>query len=117
MRTIIAGSRDITDPTIVARAVKASGFEVSTVICGGAEGVDTLGEAWAKGLGLPVEYFLAKWQTHGKKAGPMRNQLMAQSAEALVAIPRQGSKGTWDMVRRAKLEGLKVYVFYVPSRR
>jgi hypothetical protein len=43
VRTIIAGSRSITDPAIVGAVIAASGFEITEVVCGMAEGVDKLG--------------------------------------------------------------------------
>jgi hypothetical protein len=47
MKTIIAGGRDITDYQLVLDAIKESQFAISTVVCGGAKGVDTLGERYA----------------------------------------------------------------------
>lgn len=56
MRTIIAGSRDITDWTLLIRAIRdaqasfADGWPITRVLCGGARGVDTLGKLWAEAL-------------------------------------------------------------------
>jgi len=47
MRVIVAGSRGIDDPNVVATAIAASGFHVTEVVSGTAHGVDQLGEAWA----------------------------------------------------------------------
>lgn len=46
MRTIIAGSRSITDYALIQKAVSESGFEITEVVSGGAIGVDRLGERW-----------------------------------------------------------------------
>jgi hypothetical protein len=48
MKTIIAGSRSITDPAVVYRAVAASRFRITHVVSGTAAGVDTIGEAWTR---------------------------------------------------------------------
>ena len=47
MRVIVAGSRGITDPNVVATAIAASGFQVTELVSGTARGADQLGEAWA----------------------------------------------------------------------
>lgn len=119
MRTIIAGSRTITDSAVVEEAVRASGFAPSVVLSGTARGVDVLGEQWAANKRIPLERYPADWNKHGKAAGPIRNQQMADAAGpggALVAIPGPGSVGTHDMIRRAKARGLKVYVHDLTAR-
>jgi hypothetical protein len=110
VRTIIAGSRALTDPTLVEAAVKASGFTVTTVISGTAKGIDKLGEQWAEAQGLPVERHPANWDLHGKVAGRIRNREMIDVAEALIAIWDSVSRGTEDCISEARRRGLKVYV-------
>ena len=110
MRTIIAGSRDITDPQVIVDAVNACGWVPTVVISGAARGVDTLGQQWATSQSIPVERFPADWQKYGKAAGMIRNGQMAAVAEALIAIPSLRSKGTRDMISKAKTAGLRVYV-------
>ena len=110
MRTIIAGSRTITDLAVVEEAVRASGFAPSVVLSGCAAGVDTLGERWANDRGIPAFAYPANWYRHGRAAGPIRNQEMAEKADALIAVWDGKSRGTADMIRRAKARGLKVYV-------
>lgn len=60
MRTIIAGSRHITDYHVVTSAIIESGFmyDITEVICGGAPGVDLLGDQFAFEVGLPVSYYI-----------------------------------------------------------
>lgn len=110
MRTIIAGSRGIFRYTEVVTAVKASGFKISCVISGGANGVDTLGEEYAYNNKLKCEVYPANWGKYGKVAGYRRNQLMAAKADALIAIWDGMSKGTKHMIDIATKQGLKVYV-------
>ena len=113
MKVIIAGSRDLTDYTLVERAIQASGFSITEVVSGGCRGVDLLGEEWAKQHHVPVKRFLADWGRLGKSAGPLRNQQMAEYADALIALKLPISKGTQDMITRAKQQKLKVYVVAV----
>ena len=110
MRTIIAGSRTITDPSLVARAVAESGFEISMVLSGAARGVDHLGAEWARERGVPVQSFPADWKRLGRGAGPARNQAMVTQADALIAIWDGRSPGTRDVIERARAGGLHVFV-------
>lgn len=110
MRTIIAGSRTVTDFAVVEWAVWASGFEPSVVLSGCARGVDSLGEEWARRKGVPVERYPADWEKLSRAAGVLRNQQMAEKADALIAIWDRKSKGTEDMIRRALSRGLAVYI-------
>lgn len=115
MRTIIAGSRAITDFAIVKKAIESSGFsnEISVVVSGGAIGVDRLGERWAKENGIPVTLYPADWKKEGKKAGYLRNITMSKNADACICIWDGNSKGTEHMMNQATLRGLDLYVFNV----
>ncbi len=110
MRTIIAGSRGIRDYYVVRNTIRASGFEITEVLCGTAQGVDLMGEEWACSNGIPVRRFPAAWGKHGKKAGILRNIEMACNADALIAIWDGKSKGTAHMMEAAAERGLMVYV-------
>jgi hypothetical protein len=109
----VAGSRTIRDPRVVARAIAASGFDVTVLVSGGAQGVDRLGEEWARDRYVHVERWPADWAKHGKAAGPIRNEAMAAAAHALVAVWDGVSRGTAHMVRAARARGLQVYVHNV----
>ena len=113
MRVIIAGSRGITDMGSVIAAIQASGFKPSVVISGMARGVDILGKMWADDNGIPVETYPADWNRYGKSAGYRRNEVMADKAEALLAIYDGVSRGTKHMIDIATRKGLKVYVYLV----
>ena len=63
-----------------------------------AAGVDTLGEEWAKENNIPVDYFPANWETHGRAAGQIRNKKMAARADALLLIWDGKSRGSRSML-------------------
>lgn len=110
MKVVIAGSRSITDYETVRLAVRESGFSITEVVSGGAAGVDRLGERYAFDWDIPLKRFPADWSKHGKAAGAIRNGEMSRYAQALIAIHDGESRGTADMIRQAKKEGLLVYV-------
>jgi len=116
MRCIIAGSRDVIDYHIVEKAIQASGWtdEITVVVSGRARGVDRFGEYWARVNGVPVDPYPVtseEWETYGKGAGHRRNAIMAENADALIAVWDGKSRGTRNMIELASRKGLRVFVY------
>jgi hypothetical protein len=108
MKTIIAGGRNYV--LTVGDAKWLDGLRITLpiteVVCGEATGADAGGKKWALARGIPVKCFPADWPQFGKRAGPIRNEQMAEYAEGLIAFP--GGQGTADMIRRANAKGCMV---------
>jgi YspA, cpYpsA-related SLOG family len=116
MKCVIAGSRTITDPLELEKAIKLSGFQITEVVCGGAVGADELGRLWAIKNNILLKFFFPDWKTYGKSAGPLRNTQMATYVGpegGLIALHDGISKGTADMIRKAERFNLKVYIHLV----
>lgn len=111
MKTIIAGSREITDYAVLLQAIKGCPFPITSVVSGCARGVDTLGEQYAQENNLKLYKFPADWSTYGKRAGYIRNAEMADNAEALLAVWDGNSRGTKHMINTAIQKGLEVHVY------
>jgi len=111
MKTIIAGSRSIRNLKTVIEAVEKSGFQITEVVSGNAQGLDRLGEIYASQHKIKCSLFPANWDLHGKSAGYKRNVEMAEYADALIAVWDGVSPGTKHMINIATKLGLKVYVF------
>lgn len=110
MKTIIAGGREIHDYDLVLEAISDANIDITTVVSGGAKGVDSLGEQYAEAMNIPLHIYKADWERHGRAAGPIRNRKMAENAEALIAIWDGKSRGTKNMIETAKKLGLLVFV-------
>ena len=113
MKVIVAGSRTIGDLDLVEKAIADSGFKIDELVWGCAPGVDTLAKIWADNSSVPSKPFPADWIKYGRKnAGKIRNQEMANYADALVAVREAGgkSKGTTDMIKRMKTAGKPVFL-------
>lgn len=110
MKVIIAGGRDYHNYDTLLEAISECQFPISTVVCGGASGVDTLGEQYGLRMNLQINYYYPDWETHGRAAGPIRNRKMAENAEALIALWDGKSRGTKNMIETATKLGLLVYV-------
>jgi len=105
MKILVCGGRDYTKFWRVQDILNE--YEITEIICGGATGAD----AWARSYGekgeIPVKVLSAEWDLYGRAAGPIRNKLMLQEKPDLV-IAFPGGKGTANMVRQAKEEGIEV---------
>jgi len=117
MKTIIAGSRTITDYATVLTAIKNSQFVITEVITGLAEGPDTIGMVWGINNHLPIKKFPALWNVYGKQAGFLRNIEMLKYADALIAIWDGKSKGTKHTINSAKKFGILTHIELVTRTR
>lgn len=115
MKVIIAGTRTITDRSMVEQAIRDSNFLITEVVCGSAPGVDTIGFDWAWENGIPVKSFPADWRKHGKAAGPIRNKAMSEYADALILVWDGKSRGSENMLLHAQQRGLPVFIKTVKS--
>lgn len=89
----------------------------TVIINGGARGADTLAKEEALKLGLKVITEYAEWSKYGDEAGPIRNQRMLDKDPDLVAAFHndiENSRGTRDMIRRARKAGKPVLLIREP---
>lgn len=122
MRVLVCGSRTWDHPHIIEAFVV--GLNTLTwwesgefvLIHGDAKGADQAAAATVENESIAtIEAYPADWDTHGKAAGPIRNQQMLDEGKpdlvlAFVDKPLADSRGTADMVRRAKQAGVPTYV-------
>lgn len=117
MRLIIAGSREMPHssarPFINAAMVTLG--RPRAVLSGACKtGVDRAGEDWAAAHRVPVDCYTADWELDGKAAGPIRNACMVANADALLVIRYPDSKGSADVLRKARAAGLRVVDICLP---
>lgn len=117
MRIIVAGSRTVDEEQVrtALRLCPWIGF-VTAVISGTARGADSFGERWAEERGLEVIRLPADWAKYGRRAGPMRNAMMAERGDGLVAVWDGESAGTKNMIDNAKKRGLRVAIYRTDTR-
>jgi hypothetical protein len=73
-------------------------------------GADGLGERYAKEKGYHVKSFPAEWNKYANSAGRIRNEKMAEYADCLIAFWDGISRGTKDMINKAKKYHLSLRV-------
>ena len=77
-------------------------FNRIVIITGGARGVDSIAEEWAKKNNLSCIIIKPDWSKYGKSAGFKRNINIIKPATAVLAIISGGSKGTLNSISLAK---------------
>ena len=123
MKIIIAGSRDITDYSIIESGMKKIKEKYLndvlphglTILSGCARGVDTLAIQWAETHNADVHKYPAHWSHFGMSAGYRRNDQMAKHGDLLVAFWDKKSKGTKHMIECAQHKKIPVEVFECPA--
>ena len=117
VRVLITGSRTWEDEDAIAVAFQTIEYEFGTynsmepVLVSGAcpTGADALGEAEARRLHWPVEQHPALWDTHGKRAGFVRNAEMVKlGADVCLAFIKDESKGATMTANLAEKAGIPV---------
>lgn len=104
MKLIIAGSRTFTNyQALKEKADLMLHGQTDIIIVSGMakEGADLLAVEYAEEKGYPLKPFYPDWNKYGKAAGPIRNQQMAEYADALLAFWDGKSPGTNDMICKA----------------
>ena len=117
MKVIIAGDRTYTNKQLVADAVRKSDFDITEVVCGTPWdskqrpepiGADQIGAWYAHHAHIPVKEF-PYLSEHGNQGGPIRNSQMAQYADALILIWGGQSRGSADMLKKARSKKLSIF--------
>lgn len=111
MKLIIAGSRNMYVPEefLCYLIYNVLNINPKEIVSGVAQGIDTCGEDFAAWNNTKLKQFPANWNEHGKAAGPIRNQQMAEYADALLLIWDGESKGSADMLARMKVLNKPIY--------
>ncbi len=109
VKVAIVGSRDYKWLTRVIQVVNELP-DGSTVVSGGARGVDSIAESTARGRGLHVESHIAEWDKYGKSAGMIRNSKIVRDCSVVIAFWDGKSKGTLDTITKATLAGKTVII-------
>lgn len=108
-RVAVTGGRDYADEAWVFTVLDAARqrLGLTVLVHGGASGLDTLADRWAKRRNVPAELYPAKWRQWGKSAEPRRNQQMVESTpDVLIAF--KGGRGTDHMKSVARYAGVRV---------
>jgi hypothetical protein len=76
--------------------------EPITIVSGGARGVDTWAEEWARDHGHETLIFKPDWNRYGNSAGFRRNMQIVDAADLVIAFQWRESRGTQHSIDLAK---------------
>jgi hypothetical protein len=108
MKVAVVGSREWPDEARVREYVRSLP-EGTTLVSGGARGVDSWAADEARRRGFDVMVHWPDWTTHGRSAGFLRNHAIVRDAEKVVAFTA-GSNGTQHTIDLARKAGKPVEV-------
>lgn len=123
---LVVGTRSFGDYEFVERKLDSLLVNIRDrynilVVSGGAQGVDSLAEAYAKKQGMEFKKFPAAWSRYGRSAGYIRNKEM----HAFIAkYPHRGCVAFWDGISAgtshsfdlAKIHKTQLKVIRIPTR-
>lgn len=112
-KVIVAGSRTFNDYLLLEEKldrILSKRLPDVEIVLGTADGADRQGELYANKNKLPIKRFPADWNTHGKKAGYLRNLEMAKYADACIVFWNGTSKGTKHMIDIANKHNLPLRI-------
>lgn len=109
MKVIIAGGRDFADYAFLKEKADSilKNVKSISIVSGGANGADSLGERYAQENEYELIRMPANWDKYGKRAGYLRNEDMAKIADACICFWDGKSRGTGHMIQLAKKYDLK----------
>ncbi len=106
---LVCGGRDFEGYEIAERVL--NGIPIGKILHGGATGADAIASMYATEKSIPEIVFPADWTTHGKSAGPRRNQQMIDfNPDIVVAFP--GGKGTKDLLTKAEKAKIPCFIVH-----
>ncbi len=113
MKVAIVGSINFTNYELVKKYLDSIKInEIATyIISGGAKGVDTLAQRYAKENGIEMLVFKAEWDKYGKSAGFVRNEKMIRNSDIVIAIWDGVSRGTKNSINWASKLKKPLYVY------
>ena len=117
MKVLVTGDRHWKDKKMI-KDVLSYLYGIDLIIAGDARGADRLTHEIAKEIGIPSKEYEARWEKHGKAAGPIRNKAMLDSKPNIVIAFHDNikeSKGTKNMMEQARKAGVPVYLYNHPK--
>lgn len=87
--------------------------KIDTVVSGGANGVDSMAKFFAEQYGKNYIEYKPDWKKYGKAAGPIRNSLIVEASDVIIAFPKSTSTGTRDTMSKANKVGKTVHIYKI----
>ena len=83
------------------RIINEHNLEVTHILSGGAKGADNLARVYAVAYGIPTVLFRPQYEIYGKKATFLRNTIIVEESDFVIAFWDGNSNGTRDTIHKA----------------
>jgi hypothetical protein len=112
MIVAVVGSRTISNKKLIFRFLDEflQNINIKCIISGGAKGVDTIAELWAKENNIDFVKYLPLWNINKKGAGIRRNVNIVENSDLLMVFWDGSSKGTKNTIEVAEKLNKKIKV-------
>lgn len=108
MKVAIIGSRDLE-----VNIEKYVPYGTTVIISGGARGIDSMAEKFADDNNIKKIIFKPDYEKYGRRAPLLRDKLIVDEAELIIAIWDGKSLGTKFTIDYARKKSKKIEVFIV----
>ena len=104
MKLGIVGSRDFWDYNLAERIIDnfRNKFDVEKIVSGGAKGADSMGSQYAAKHRIDIIIHHPNWDKYGRKAGFLRNKLIVDDSDIVIAFWDGVSHGTKHTINICK---------------
>jgi hypothetical protein len=106
----VIGSREFNDYAYLSKIL--SWYDIKEIVSGGANGADSLAAKYANEHDIPLKEFLPDWAKYGKPAAYVRNKLIVENSDEIIAFWNQASRGTEMCIKLAEELGKPVSIFW-----
>jgi hypothetical protein len=110
LKLAVVGSRDFNDYAFMIEILQW--YPIKQIISGSARGADSLARRYANEHNISLKEFPAEWNKHGKAAGFMRNKLIVDAADEVIAFWDGSSRGTKHTIDIATENGKPVAIYW-----
>ena len=111
MKVAVVGSRGI----CVENLEKYLPVDCSEIVSGGAVGVDSCAEKYAKTNNIVLRVFLPDYQKFGRAAPIVRNKQIVDYADTVIAFWDGKSKGTLSVIKYCEKMGIPCRIVMMNS--
>ena len=108
MKIAVIGSRSFNDYELMKSVL--SGFDIDSIISGGAVGADALGKRYSAENGIEIIEYLPEYDKYGRGAPLVRNKQIVNESDFVIAFWDGKSRGTKYTCDYAKKQGKQVNV-------
>lgn len=110
MKLAVIGSRNFNDYKQLASELDRLKLKLTCIVSGGARGADQLAARYAKEHNIPLIEYLPDYEKHGRSAPLVRNKLIVDDADEVLAFWDYKTTGTGHSIKYAQKQHKPVMI-------